>query len=685
MRHTRGVVLGVGGLWLMWLGSCDTIAPPPPPPPGTLTISDSATTDVPPSPALHRLPTGMAAAVATQTTGAETEVAYISLSPESYPEGALARIRNTRIAGTLAAAVMDGGFDPVAVPATADDSVEIEILGSTGVMVARTGSKVPKRRRPRVVRTVPPRGKTDVAVNAVIVVIFSEPVASGSLTPSSVRLFEGTTTVAGTARLVEGTTTAVTFQPSRPLAGNTSYRLVVTQEARDLDGDPLETPVNIEFRTRATGSVASLTMTPEVVTAHAGTGLLFRLTPVLRDAQGRTLTGIPVEWSSSDTTIAVIGAASWDGIHPLAYIGGRGVPGSVTITAIAQGYGDTATVTLENLADIQLASISTGSVDRFCVLSVDGRPYCRGEGFGAEVPVAVPGGLTFTKISVGRNHACALSTDGTAYCWGRNSAGQLGAATIEVCSPYEPDLNDSCRPLRVSGGLSFTDITTGRSHTCGLTTLGAAYCWGDGRAGQFGAYPGWKSAAPVAVAPEHRFRRIDSGKAHTCGLTDAGTVYCWGGPYRTDSASWEPVAVAPGLVFSELTVGGDNSIAGFPDHACGLTDAGAVYCWDAAPPSQVAPRAITLPSGVTLKTIDAGLGHTCGVATEGSVYCWGWKYQESDYVAFDPIRVNDRRFLSVSSGGGGFDGFEGRACGVGEDGRAYCWDPAVGQPWRAIP
>ena len=686
MRQSRGIVLGVGGLWLMSLGSCDTTEPPLPSP-ETLILSDSATMDESLASTQDRLPIGLAAAVAAQTTGAEGEVAYISLSPASYPEGALARIRNTRLAATVTAPVVDGGFDPVAVPATAGDSVEVEILSNPGVMVARTGSRVPKRRRPRVVRTVPPRGKTDVAVNAIIVVVFSEPVATSSLSSSSVQLFQGTTPVAGTARLQEGTTTAVVFQPSRPLAGNTSHRLVVTQAVRDLDGDPLDTPASIEFRTGAAGSVAASSITPEIVTAHAGTGVLFRLNAVLRDAQGRTLRGIPVDWSSSDTTIAVIADASWDGFQPTAYIGGRGVSGSVTITATAEDQHGTATVILENLADVAVGSVSTGSVDRFCFLTVDGAPYCvsPGNGLYAYVPVAVPGGTTFAKISVGRDHACALSADGAAYCWGGNSSGQLGAATTEVCNPYEANLKESCQPVRVSGGLSFTDITVGRFHTCGLTTAGAAYCWGENQSGQLGAYAGWESAAPVAVAPEHRFRRIDSGKQGTCGLTDAGAVYCWG-PSYTDSTSREPNAVASGLVFSDLTVGGDNSIAGSADHACALTDANAVYCWDAAHPGQVALVAVTLPPGVTLRAIDAGLGHTCGVAIDASVYCWGWKYDDSyNPVPFDPIRVKDRRFLSVSSGGGGIDGFEGRACGVGEDGRVYCWDPAAGEPWRASP
>lgn len=34
-------------------------------------------------------------------------------------------------------------------------------------------------------------------------------------------------------------------------------------------------------------------------------------------------------------------------------------------------------------------------------------------------------------------------------------------------------------PVAVSGGLVFQDISAGGAVTCGYTTAGEAYCWGD--------------------------------------------------------------------------------------------------------------------------------------------------------------------------------------------------------------
>jgi alpha-tubulin suppressor-like RCC1 family protein len=45
--------------------------------------------------------------------------------------------------------------------------------------------------------------------------------------------------------------------------------------------------------------------------------------------------------------------------------------------------------------------------------------------------VAQPaGGLTFQSVSVGSNHNCGVTTAGAAYCWGSNGVGRLGDGTL---------------------------------------------------------------------------------------------------------------------------------------------------------------------------------------------------------------------------------------------------------------
>jgi len=141
-------------------------------------------------------------------------------------------------------------------------------------------------------------------------------------------------------------------------------------------------------------------------------------------------------------------------------------------------------------------------------------------------PVPVSGGFSFTSIAVGGYHACGLTRSAT-YCWGNNGIGQLGDGTNK----------SSSTPVVVSGTLTFSALALGVGHTCALASNGAAYCWGHNHWGQLGtgstsgpALCGGVacSLGPVAVSGGLSFTTLVAGGSHTCGLTSAGKVYCWG-------------------------------------------------------------------------------------------------------------------------------------------------------------
>ena len=227
-------------------------------------------------------------------------------------------------------------------------------------------------------------------------------------------------------------------------------------------------------------------------------------------------------------------------------------------------------------------SLSAGA-DRACGVRPGGAAYCWGKnrdgrlGTGAAdtipqpIPVPVAGGLFFTAVSVGGNLSCGVTTSGAAYCWGRNFSGGLGDGTTTT----------RATPVRVAGGLTFSSVSAGGYHSCGVTTSGAAYCWGHNGVGQLGIgdLDTIPHPIPVAVAGELTFRSVSAGGGQTCGLTPGGATYCWGenlidllgNRNRRTYSSRIPAAAMVGIEFVAVSVGGE--------HACGITRAGAVYCW----------------------------------------------------------------------------------------------------------
>src|SRR5256884_1268368 len=93
-------------------------------------------------------------------------------------------------------------------------------------------------------------------------------------------------------------------------------------------------------------------------------------------------------------------------------------------------------------------------------------------------PTSPPGatGLTFASVSAGFEHTCGLTTAGVAYCWGQGYAGKLGDGTT----------SDRSSPVLVAGGVRFVSLSAGGHHTCAVTAAGAAYCWGYNVYGQLG-------------------------------------------------------------------------------------------------------------------------------------------------------------------------------------------------------
>ena len=93
----------------------------------------------------------------------------------------------------------------------------------------------------------------------------------------------------------------------------------------------------------------------------------------------------------------------------------------------------------------------------------------------------------------GFGHSCGVrTTDGTVVCWGADDDGQA--------TPPQG---------------TFTQVSAGGFHTCGVQTQGTVACWGNDEIGQ-------------ATPPGGTFTQVSAGNSHTCGVQTDGAVACWG-------------------------------------------------------------------------------------------------------------------------------------------------------------
>jgi alpha-tubulin suppressor-like RCC1 family protein len=252
----------------------------------------------------------------------------------------------------------------------------------------------------------------------------------------------------------------------------------------------------------------------------------------------------------------------------------------------------------------------------------------------SSVPMPVVGSLSFIAVGAGvaNSHTCGLTAEGTAYCWGGNLYGQLGDGTTagnETCYSGFGLHPCSTIPVAVVGSLSFVSVSAGAGHTCGLTVVGAVYCWGLNGNGQLGDGTTTNRSVPVPVAGGLTFTAVSAGFAHTCGVSGSGAAYCWGANNDGkigDGTTHErpmPVPVVGGLSFTSVSAGGNST--------CGVTTLGRAYCWGQNTEGQLGDgttqdRSTPMPvvGDLSFTSLSAGgPEHVCGLTASGVAYCWG--------------------------------------------------------------
>lgn len=274
-----------------------------------------------------------------------------------------------------------------------------------------------------------------------------------------------------------------------------------------------------------------------------------------------------------------------------------------------------------------VASIST-SYDLTCAVSDAGRAKCWGNNYRGQLgdgtteprktPVRVDGLEHVVGIAAGGDHACALTEVGGVKCWGANYEGQVGDGTTQ----------NRLTPVDVSGlTRDVVAISAGYGYTCALTEAGGVKCWGANYEGQLGDGSTQNRLTPVGVSGlRSGITAISTGESHACAITHVGAATCWGsGPLGDGSSHYAATPVlVPGLS------SGVAAISAGSGYTCAIVAARAM-CWganhfgqlgDGTTKPRLAPVDVDgLTSGPV--EISAGLEHTCAITDAGRAKCWG--------------------------------------------------------------
>jgi alpha-tubulin suppressor-like RCC1 family protein len=295
------------------------------------------------------------------------------------------------------------------------------------------------------------------------------------------------------------------------------------------------------------------------------------------------------------------------------------------------------------------------------------------------------GSSDWRTVSAGNTFTCAIRTTGRLYCWGSNEHGQAGS---------NPDTNPPTPTQVTGGGVDWTAVSTGEDHACGIRRPGRLYCWGKDDRGQVGdgaADGGADQVAPVRIGTASDWKAVSAGTNHTCGRRGAGRLWCWGsdehsqlGNGVTDVDRPAPSAVAGGITdWRSFSAGGA--------HTCAVRANRRAYCWGLDASGQIGdagtatnrPTPRLVAGGATNWTsVSLGSSHTCGLQSTGQLYCWGWD-QDGQLGNGGGVLDPDRDIPVPVIGGAVWSSFDAgfsNTCARRRTGRLFCWGTgALGQ------
>jgi hypothetical protein len=291
-----------------------------------------------------------------------------------------------------------------------------------------------------------------------------------------------------------------------------------------------------------------------------------------------------------------------------------------------------------------IATSVAAGVQLSCAILDDGTPRCWGDVGSGSVGADTGGAVASILVPNARQialtgRACALRTDGSVACWGGRAGGGDAAhpATVDApakattiplgsqlcailaddsvaCSNKQPVPPARLVPVPgIKDAISISAGSNGRS--CAVTRLGEVNCWG--RLAPPPVLNEDEDSIQLAVTHiagiDHAIA-VATGRVQDCALLDTGKVSCWSYDRK---AQPQP---APALPLEQV-----SALSSSSSHACAMTAAGEVYCWN-DPYTSIHGNATAITQVKDLKDatmISVSADHACALVRGGSVRCWG--------------------------------------------------------------
>ena len=235
-------------------------------------------------------------------------------------------------------------------------------------------------------------------------------------------------------------------------------------------------------------------------------------------------------------------------------------------------------------------------------MRTDGTLACWGDNDDGQ---ATPPAGTFTQVSAGVSHTCGVRTDGTLACWGDE---RLRAGARRPRRHLHPGQRRLCSHLRGEDG-RHTRLLGVQRRGAGDAPRRHLHPGQRGRCSHLrredGRHPGLlgENSDGQATPPAGTFTQVSAGDCHTCGREDGRHPGLLGGERRR-AGDAPRRHLHPGRARAAY-------------HTCGLKTDGTLACWGENSYGQATP-----PAG-TFSQVSAGDDHTCGVRTDGTLACWG--------------------------------------------------------------